>query len=48
MDHSNLDFLKNNYFIFKPNYFILKKIFFFPINFLNNYLPPFLKTTSIL
>jgi hypothetical protein len=35
----------NNYFIFKPNYFITT---FFPINFHNNYLPPFLITTSIL
>ncbi len=50
MDHSqDKDNFRNNCFIFKLNYF--KKIliiFFFLINFLNNYLPPFQITTSIL
>jgi hypothetical protein len=48
MDHSKGNF-RNNYLIFKPNYFISFLIILpFHINFLNNYLPPFLITTSIL
>jgi len=37
---------RNNYFIFKPNLFFIPIPF--PINFHNNYLSPFLITTSIL
>ncbi len=46
IDHSKDNF-RNNYLIFKPNYFIfflLNNYFFFLINFLNNYLQPFLIT----
>jgi hypothetical protein len=49
MDHSKDNF-KNNYLIFNPNYFNFKKVNPFPflINFLNNYLPTYPNTTSIL
>jgi hypothetical protein len=48
MNHSKGNFI-NFYLIFKPNYFIyFLNNNFFPINFLNNYLPAFLITTSIL
>jgi hypothetical protein len=40
MNHAKDNF-KNNYLIFKPNYIFFLVTFFFPINFIDNYLPLF-------